>query len=511
MEDTLAASSTVLVYTSDDNLDGKHNLYAVSADGRHLNLSHELGEDHHVGEFALSPDERQVAFLADGMLHTVPADNDSPVPISLQLEQVLEFVWAPDGTRIAYSAKTSSAQVFIVDPNGANHANLSGTVGEVLTRIRWSPDGSWLSYISDKAGVGALYLVRPDGSEEVKISNSAAPTGTFRFPHYAWAPRANEIAFGDDASIESLSELWVSTDGAPAVQVSTETGTTGSIGPDSWWAWSADGIMLAYKRQDAQTGEPALFVSSKGGGDARRVSGVLHSVSSFVWCGDARLVYRDDDTLYATDLYGNVVELAVEPVIRRVQCSPDGSLVGFLASDSLIGPFSLIVADLALDPVLVQQISQPGAKVTDFAWGREPISQSALGMASNARAREVTTLGQPGQVPPGRSAWSVFYDERTDGRGFIHQTLPGGQPIVLARYANKELPGDIFTLPHGRAYFNYRRFHDRVFFDSAQVFGDDFSLPPMQLGPNAELHPLSNTEVHLLENVRGLKSLRDTI
>ena len=33
----------------------------------------------------------------------------------------------------------------------------------------WSPDGQYIAFVSDREGVWALYLMKPDGSEQTKV------------------------------------------------------------------------------------------------------------------------------------------------------------------------------------------------------------------------------------------------------------------------------------------------------------------------------------------------------
>jgi len=38
----------------------------------------------------------------------------------------------------------------------------------------WSPDGQHIAFLSDRDGVWALYLMRPDGSEQTKVFDLGA-------------------------------------------------------------------------------------------------------------------------------------------------------------------------------------------------------------------------------------------------------------------------------------------------------------------------------------------------
>ena len=72
-----------------------------------------------------------------------------------------------------------------MNADGSNLVNISDDVGfEQLPT--WSPDGERIAFASDRSGNFEVYLVDPDGSNLLNISNSAAEVdapGT-----QAWGP-----------------------------------------------------------------------------------------------------------------------------------------------------------------------------------------------------------------------------------------------------------------------------------------------------------------------------------
>lgn len=55
---------------------------------------------------------------------------------------------------------------------------------------RWSPDGQWIAFISDRSGSRQLYLMDPSGNKTTRITNSKNGIQTFR-----WAPDSHRMAF----------------------------------------------------------------------------------------------------------------------------------------------------------------------------------------------------------------------------------------------------------------------------------------------------------------------------
>ena len=103
--------------------------------------------------------------------------------------------WSPDGTRIAYHWRDRGWwQIFIMDVGrGAQVTQL--TAAEANNHSPdWSPDGEYLTYVSNQDGREHVYLVRADGTEQTQLtsgdSNEQGP---------AWSSDGF-IYFGSDAS-----------------------------------------------------------------------------------------------------------------------------------------------------------------------------------------------------------------------------------------------------------------------------------------------------------------------
>jgi TolB protein len=39
----------------------------------------------------------------------------------------------------------------------------------------WSPDGQWLAFVSDRGGLRAIWVMRPDGSDQQKLFDLGGP------------------------------------------------------------------------------------------------------------------------------------------------------------------------------------------------------------------------------------------------------------------------------------------------------------------------------------------------
>src|SRR5204862_4077254 len=104
--------------------------------------------------------------------------------------------------------------------------------------VNYSPDGKWLSFISDRSRREELYVTAIDGSGEAqKLTDIDA----LKFG-YNWSPDSKEIAF--TASDDTLRKVDVGTKQITVIDSSR-------YGNISTPVWSPDGKWLAFSKSDA--------------------------------------------------------------------------------------------------------------------------------------------------------------------------------------------------------------------------------------------------------------------
>ena len=192
----------------------------------------------------------------------------------ISLEAVSAPAIAPDGRAIAYVVRTTEwsnnrydNEIWLWREGGAP-AQLTRTVAGGSTTPRWSPDGQWLGFLSDRGGRQQLYVMTAGGGDPVQLTTLADGVSNFR-----WAPDGTRIAFtAVEPEADSLrkrkalygeftvrdvdyrmTHLWlVAADpkhrsagsrGAPApVQLTAGRFAVGSF------SWSPDGTRIAFER-----------------------------------------------------------------------------------------------------------------------------------------------------------------------------------------------------------------------------------------------------------------------
>ena len=102
------------------------------------------------------------------------------------------------------------------------------------TRVRFSPDGAWLAFVSDRTGTPQLWRVRTsDGAPERLTDHDRV--GAYRF-----SPDGRRIAYGADVGGSERWQIWVmNADGTGALRLSERDDRIHHLR-----AWTADGRSL---------------------------------------------------------------------------------------------------------------------------------------------------------------------------------------------------------------------------------------------------------------------------
>ena len=114
--------------------------------------------------------------LADRALRCVPWDGRDGA-----------YSWSPAGDRITFvSSRSGHSELYTMRPDGSEQVRLTTTPGENKASPAWSPDGRWIAFASDS---GRIHLVAPDGSSDTTLSRPGAQVS-----HPTWAPDASRLA-----------------------------------------------------------------------------------------------------------------------------------------------------------------------------------------------------------------------------------------------------------------------------------------------------------------------------
>jgi dipeptidyl aminopeptidase/acylaminoacyl peptidase len=191
----------------------------------------------------------------------------------ISLESVSAPAIAPDGRAIAYVVRSTDWKNNRFDNEiwlwreGSSAMPLTRTARGGSTTPRWSPDGRWLGFLSDRDGRQQLYLMPAGGGDPVQLTTLADGVTNYR-----WSPDGARIAiaapepesdssrrrralYGEfriqDADYR-MTHLWVlaaeperwasgASELAPPTQLTKGSFTVGSF------SWSPDGSRIAFE------------------------------------------------------------------------------------------------------------------------------------------------------------------------------------------------------------------------------------------------------------------------
>ena len=223
--------------------------------------------------------------------------------------------WSPGGTRVAFvrGGKDRDPQIYLIDPNGGEAAQLTRFPEGSIRDLAWSPDGTMLAVVYRET---IPQLTREARKEREKDGSSTPPliveTPTYRedgdgyFGHarfelyivdtksgehrrifrgplgidgFSWSPDSRELAVVANLDRQAAIRPWMSAIYRVQVRSGKVTQLPGlPEGPKAEVHWSPDGRWLAYAgrlgRDEMYSPENAhLWVVDANGGKPRNLSG----------------------------------------------------------------------------------------------------------------------------------------------------------------------------------------------------------------------------------------------
>jgi tricorn protease len=150
-------------------------------------------------------------------------------------KDVTNYEIAPDGKRALFGAR---GEIFTVPVEHGDTRNLTNTPGVHERDSKWSPDGKWISYISDASGDNEVYIMPQDGSGPgIQLT-----TGSDTYKYLPiWSPDSKKLLWSD----KMLRLQYVDIDTKKVTQVAQAT---------AWeitdYHWSPDSKWIAYARPE---------------------------------------------------------------------------------------------------------------------------------------------------------------------------------------------------------------------------------------------------------------------
>ncbi len=340
-----------VVFTADKTTDEVFELFKVDlTDNSITKLSGSMTAGGDVESFAISPDRKYVAYIADQNTDEVQevyvalVDGSEVVKVSNNVLPAAAFptafglTWAPDSSRIAYSAEHSTVDiedVYAARPDiSSSPIQLSNNVVAAadfpsVSKLSWAPDSSRLAYIADHttADVEDVYTAAPDvASNPLRVSNNLVAAIDFpRVDWLVWAPDSSRLAYIADHNTANADEVYsVAPDGASnPIRVSNNLVAATDFPSADWLTWAPDSSRLAYiADHNTANVEEVYSVAPDGASNPIRISNNLVAAADtprvdwLTWAPDSsRLAYiAEHNTATVEEAYTAGPTTAINPI-----------------------------------------------------------------------------------------------------------------------------------------------------------------------------------------------------
>jgi tricorn protease len=187
--------------------------------------------------------------------------------------EVDAFDLSPSGQRAVISAR---GQLLTIATNRGDITRVAPDAMATRSQSpKWSPDGKYLAFVSDRSGRDEIWLSDPDGKNLKKITDLDNEKGT-----PLWTPDSKAVLY---TTADKRLYSHAVADGKTSVVTSDTVARIGSVSvsPDSKW--------VAFSKQD-RTSRAHVYIAPLTGGEERHVSDdrLLYSENNAVWTADGR-------------------------------------------------------------------------------------------------------------------------------------------------------------------------------------------------------------------------------
>lgn len=189
---------------------------------------------------------------------------------------------APDGSRALFNAR---GDIFTVPAKNGPTRNLTNTPGVHDRNPKWSPDGKWIAFISDKSGEDEIYIIAQDGSGEMKQLTSNGDT--YKYTLY-WSPDSKKIMWAD----KKLRLQYVDVDTKKITDVAQAK---------AWeynsYVWSPDSKWIAYAQNEVDV-QTTVYLYSLDQDKSFKVTTGWFSSYSPAFSSDGKYLYFVSDRTF---------------------------------------------------------------------------------------------------------------------------------------------------------------------------------------------------------------------
>jgi len=205
------------------------------------------------------------------------------------LKRYAFFSLAPDEQSFVYLARGEPQQdLFTADHTGTPLRRLTDDVAQDIVP-RWSPDGQWIAFLSDRSGKYEIWRVRPDGSGLAQMTHE--PDREVIAP--VWSPDSSKLLY----QIRNVNSYFIDANLPGAEQ--TPQSLPGQPPPGFIpWDWSPDGTLLVGWQPLLEQRAMVVYAFAE-----QRYERFVTGFGSYpIWLNDnRRVLFREGEKLYLLD------------------------------------------------------------------------------------------------------------------------------------------------------------------------------------------------------------------
>lgn len=188
---------------------------------------------------------------------------------------VTNYEISPDGSRALFGAR---GDVFTVPAKHGPTRNLTSTPGVHERNSKWSPDGKWISYVSDATGEDEIWLAPQDGSAPATQLTTGDDTYMYQ-PH--WSPDSRKLLYADKKLRLRMVDV--------ATKRITDVATAEAFEFNDY-VWSPDSRWIAYTKPEVE-GMNRIYLYSLESGKAVDVTVGWYTSGNPVFSEDGKYLW----------------------------------------------------------------------------------------------------------------------------------------------------------------------------------------------------------------------------